>query len=218
MAQEKKTSTRAGARVEDRQAQLLDIAGRLFAKHGFQGTSLREIAEEAKITKAALYYHFPNKEALYERIVLHGLEMLLEHVMAATAQETTAVDKVRAFMLSTADYYTMNRDAWITGSNAFHTTHESISRTKGVLFRDQYEKHLRHCIQQGIKSGEFREMDPAIAGRLLLSSINSMWRWHKIDGPLSAHQIVEQFLEILMVGMRTKPAVVSTRKLAAAQA
>ncbi|WP_051236539.1 TetR/AcrR family transcriptional regulator [Ottowia thiooxydans] len=218
MALDKKTTARAGARVEDRQGQLLDIAGRLFAKHGFQGTSLREIAEEAKITKAALYYHFPNKEALYERIVLHGLEMLLEYVMSATAQETTAVDKVRAFMLSTADYYTNNRDAWITGSNAFHTTQESISRTKGVLFRDQYEKHLRHCIQQGVNSGEFRDVDPAIAGRLLLSSINSMWRWHKAGGPLNARQVVEQFLDILMVGMRAKPAgSASTRKTAASQ-
>ncbi|MFT3821954.1 MAG: TetR/AcrR family transcriptional regulator [Rubrivivax sp.] len=202
MAQEKKKPARAGSRTDDRQAQLLEIAGRLFAKHGFQGTSLRDIAEEAQITKAALYYHFPNKEALYERIVLHGLEMLLEHVMAATAQEPTAEGKVRAFMLSTADYYTLNRDAWITGSNAFHTTQASASRAKGVMFRDQYEKHLRNCIQQGIKAGEFRDVDPAIAGRLLLSSINSMWRWHKASGPLSAHQVVEQFLDILMGGMR----------------
>lgn len=204
LAPERKKTARTAGRSDDRQAQLLEIAGRLFAKHGFQGTSLRDIAEEAQITKAALYYHFPNKEALYERIVLHGLEMLLEHVMAATAQEPTAVGKVRAFMLATADYYTRNRDSWITGSNAFHTTKESVSRTKGVIFRDQYEKHLRNCIQQGINSGEFRDVDPAIAGRLFLSSINSLWRWHKAEGPLSTREVIEQFLDILMVGMRVR--------------
>ncbi len=200
MAQQRK-STRATGRGDDRQAQLLEIAGRLFAKRGFQGTSLRDIAEEAKITKAALYYHFPNKEALYARIVLQGLEVLLEHVMAATSQERTAVGKVRAFMLSTADYYTDHRDAWITSSNAFHTTEESELRSKGVMFRDQYEKHLRNCIQLGINQGEFRAVDAAIAGRLLLSSINSMWRWHRADGSLSAHAVVEQFLDILLVGL-----------------
>lgn len=192
------------SRGDDRQAQLLEIAGRLFAKNGFKGTSLRDIAEEAKITKAALYYHFPNKEALYERIVLHGLEVLLEDVMAATAQQRTAVDKVRAFMLTTADYYTRNRDSWITGSNAFHTTEESASRSKGVMFRDQYEKHLRNCIRDGIKSGEFRDVDPAMAGRLLLSSINSMSRWHRPDGALSAKDVVDQFLAIILDGLRAK--------------
>jgi AcrR family transcriptional regulator len=204
---ERKPARAAGAtpsRGDDRQAQLLEIAGRLFAKNGFKGTSLRDIAEEAQITKAALYYHFPNKEALYERIVLHGLELLLEEVLAATASERTAIGKVRAFMLTTADHYTSNRDSWITGSNAFHTTEESASRAKGVMFRDQYEKHLRNCIREGIKSGEFRDVDPAIAGRLLLSSINSMSRWHKPDGALSAHAVVEQFLDIILVGLRAR--------------
>lgn len=204
--QEKKPARASGAtptRGDDRQAQLLEIAGRLFAKNGFKGTSLRDIAEEAKITKAALYYHFPNKEALYERIVLHGLEQLLDKVMVATAPERTAVGKIRAFMLTTADHYTENRDSWVTGSNAFHTTEESASRAKGVMFRDQYEKHLRNCIREGIKTGELRDVDPAIAGRLLLSTINSMSRWHKADGPLSARQVVEQFLDIILVGLRT---------------
>jgi AcrR family transcriptional regulator len=199
------TRRKAGAapsRGDDRQAQLLEIAGRLFATHGFKGTSLRDIAEEAQITKAALYYHFPNKEALYERIVLHGLELLLDKVIAATALERTAVGKVRAFMLTTADHYTENRDSWVAGSNAFHTTEESVSRAKGVVFRDQYEKHLRKCIADGIQAGEFRAVDPAMAGRLLLSSINSMSRWHKPGGALSAHEVVEQFLDIILVGMR----------------
>lgn len=217
MVQAKRTN-RATGRGDDRQAQLLEIAGRLFAKHGFQGTSLRDIAEEAKITKAALYYHFPNKEALYARIVLHGLEVLLEHVMAATSQERTAVGKVRAFMLSTADYYTTHRDAWITSSNAFHTTQESELRSKGVMFRDQYEKHLRNCIQMGINQGEFRDVNAAIAGRLLLSCINSMWRWHKAGGSLTAHAVVEQFLDIVLVGLQADepPAAVTAEPALAA--
>ena len=116
--------------------------------------------------------------------------------------EGQAVGKVRAFMLTTADHYTHNRDSWVTGSNAFHTTEESASRAKGVMFRDQYEKHLRNCITEGIKSGEFRTVDPAIAGRLLLSSINSMSRWHKPQGKLSASGVVEQFVDIVLGGLR----------------
>ncbi len=191
-------------RPEDRQAQLLEIAGRLFAKNGFNGTSLRDIAEEAKITKAALYYHFPNKEALYDRIVLYGLEKLLETVMAATAPHKTAVEKVRAFMLASADYYTRNRDSWITGSNAFRNTDDSASRAKGLMFRDMYERHLRNCIAEGIKSGEFRDVDPAIAGRLLLSTVNSLSGWHRPDGKMTAQEVVERYVEIILVGLRAK--------------
>jgi len=40
-------------RVDNRQQQIIDIACRLFARRGYEGTSLRDIAEEAQITKAA---------------------------------------------------------------------------------------------------------------------------------------------------------------------
>lgn len=56
--------------ADGREAQLLMIARRLFAQKGFEATSLRDIAEAAQITKAALYYYFPNKDALYERVVI----------------------------------------------------------------------------------------------------------------------------------------------------
>ncbi|MCB2041905.1 MAG: helix-turn-helix transcriptional regulator, partial [Rhodoferax sp.] len=44
---------------DNRETQLLLIARQLFASKGFDRTSLRDIADEAKITKAALYYYFP---------------------------------------------------------------------------------------------------------------------------------------------------------------
>ena len=55
---------------------------------------------------------------------------------------------------------------------------------------------------EGIKAGEFRDVDPAISGRLLLSSINSMSRWHKPQGKLSASGVVEQFVDIVLGGLR----------------
>ena len=62
-------------RVDNRPEQIIRIATRLFARRGYEGTSLRDIADEAKITKAALYYHFPNKEALYQRIGVVDLHL-----------------------------------------------------------------------------------------------------------------------------------------------
>lgn len=198
------SSRGTGERPEDRQAQLLEIAARLFAKHGFDATSLRDIAEEANITKAALYYHFPNKEALYVRIAVFGLERLLDAVMEATSGHRSAKDKVRAFMFATTDYYSRHRDAWITAANAFRGAEESASRAQILMLRDMYEKQLRNCILEGIKLGEFRDVDAAVAGRLLLASVNSLSRWHKTEGKLTAHEVVEQFVDIILTGLCAK--------------
>ncbi|MBL8567964.1 MAG: TetR family transcriptional regulator [Phreatobacter sp.] len=46
--------------------EILDAAERLFAKFGFDGTSMREIAQEAGVAQALLHYHFKTKEGLFE--------------------------------------------------------------------------------------------------------------------------------------------------------
>jgi len=83
---------------DTRENQLLAIARRLFARDGYERTSLRDIAEAADITKAALYYYFPNKEALYERVVLESMQSLVDDVSAAVAAETSPTARIRAFM------------------------------------------------------------------------------------------------------------------------
>lgn len=48
---------------------ILDVSLRLFTEQGYDGTSLREIAEELGVTKAALYYHFKTKEEILESLL-----------------------------------------------------------------------------------------------------------------------------------------------------
>jgi AcrR family transcriptional regulator len=53
----------------DTRARIVDIALELFAEHGYEKTSLREIADRLGVTKAALYYHFRTKEDILAGIV-----------------------------------------------------------------------------------------------------------------------------------------------------
>lgn len=196
----------SSAQVADRPTQLLEIASRLFALHGYAGTSLRDIAQKAKITKAALYYHFPNKEALFQQIVIDNLQALIDRVSAALQGAGSATEKVRIFMLTSADVYAESPHAWMAGSNAFWSSMGPEIRAAAISRRDIYEKLLRSCIADGMASGEFRKVDPAIAGRLLLSAMNQLTRWHSPKGLLSVHEVIEQYLDIILVGMKAPPA------------
>ncbi|WP_436891274.1 TetR/AcrR family transcriptional regulator [Nocardiopsis dassonvillei] len=53
----------------DTRAEIQEVALDLFGRHGYEKTSLREIAERLGITKAALYYHFRSKEDLLRALV-----------------------------------------------------------------------------------------------------------------------------------------------------
>ncbi len=87
-----KSTRRAGARGAGRpsgdegdlRALLLDVAAAQFARTGIEATSLRAIADEARVTPAMLHYYFGDKarftEALIEERLLPALAPLREHL------------------------------------------------------------------------------------------------------------------------------------------
>jgi AcrR family transcriptional regulator len=67
-------SSAAGGKADSRtrgdtRARIQQVAVELFTEHGYEGTSLREIAERLDVTKAALYYHFKSKEDIVRSLV-----------------------------------------------------------------------------------------------------------------------------------------------------
>ena len=60
--------------AEDRRAQIIAAARRLFAHRGFDATTTREIATEAGISDALIYRYFPDKQALLRAIVDEGID------------------------------------------------------------------------------------------------------------------------------------------------
>src|SRR5215475_3265370 len=68
---------------------ILDAAMRVFRRHGFRRSSIEQAAEEAGLTRQALYHHFPSKEALF-----HGaVERLYEQALAAEAAAAKAAEE-----------------------------------------------------------------------------------------------------------------------------
>ncbi len=72
-----------------RRAQLIDVTIDLVADHGYAGASLARIAEGADLTKAAVLYHFPSKDALVRAAYEHVLTALAREVGAAVEAAAT---------------------------------------------------------------------------------------------------------------------------------
>jgi AcrR family transcriptional regulator len=64
----------------EREQQIIDIASRSFRERGFEGVSLSDLAREAGVTRNLVYHYFPNKGALFEAVLDHRAEHLLERL------------------------------------------------------------------------------------------------------------------------------------------
>jgi AcrR family transcriptional regulator len=74
----------------DARTRIQDVALRLFIDEGYDKTSLREIAEQLGVTKAALYYHFPTKEDIVTSLIDERIGRIDELVQWARQQPRTA--------------------------------------------------------------------------------------------------------------------------------
>lgn len=180
---------------------IVKIAAALFARQGYHGTSMRDIAREVGVHAGSLYVHIDSKEDLLEAIVVTIMEQSERDMAEVLAAGGTATEQLHAVAA---------RDLKLIGENKEFATvffHEwrnlSEPRQRKVIeSRDRWEAGLRGVIARGIEAGEFRPVDPRIAGIALTSILNWAYVWYSPEGELSTGQLAEQFADMLITGLR----------------
>ena len=141
--------------LEGTRERILTAALRLFAEHGFEGVSIRDIAAAAQIQSASLYFHFTNKERILAELTYLGHE---EHhnalVHALVAAGSTPSDQlvalVRTHVLVHCRYPTLA----VVANNELH----ALSAEAGgptMALRGQSERLLLEVLQRGSAQGDF---------------------------------------------------------------
>ena len=87
------------ARGRETREQFFRVATRLFATHGYEGTSIETVLQETGASRGSLYHHFPGKEALF-LAVLQDLEVrVIAEVTGEVAELTDPVEALRTACL-----------------------------------------------------------------------------------------------------------------------
>jgi len=71
--------------ASERRAQLIDVGRSVFAKNGYEATSVEEIAKRAKVSKPIVYEHFGGKEGLYAVVVDREMSYVVRRITEAIA-------------------------------------------------------------------------------------------------------------------------------------
>jgi AcrR family transcriptional regulator len=189
------------AEASDRVLQILAAAARLFASKGFEGTSMRDIAVACGISKSLLYHHFSNKDEIYSRVAV-GSTLELYLFVRDRVPDGSPSQKIRAFMLATAEYFRRYRWAWIASTTAFWNDPDRHRQKERLTRRDRFENFLRSLIQEAIDAGEIRDVDVPMTGRLILSSLNWMHRWYNPNKSATPEQIADIFFDMIFNGLK----------------
>jgi len=184
-----------------RRADVVRLAGELFAQKGFRATTVREIAEAAGILSGSLYHHFDSKESIGDEILSSFFNDVLADYRAAVASAGSPRDVLEQIVRSTSRTLARHRPALAMLQNdwSYFSTQPRFSYLRKAV--TEIERTWVTQLERGQESGMFRaDLDPRLTYRLLRDVlwIPSQWR---VAGGYSTDQVAEGLLRLLFHGI-----------------
>ena len=173
---------------EDRRRELMEAALRLMADRGFAGTSVDDIAREARVAKGTVYLYFPSKEALLEAIfeqqsLLPELMPALERLGQAPSLEAA----VRALVPAVWEALKQRRRAI-----------ELLLREGGVHGKEFVQRivpaneTLAELLRDRLPAAKRERIDAFVAVRMLLVSLLGLFIQQEIWAGSEAHPVDDE--------------------------
>jgi AcrR family transcriptional regulator len=191
--------------VSARRAEIVAIAGKLFAAQGYANTTVREIADAAGILSGSLYHHFDSKESMVEALLRDFLDRVGREYVTVVARDTDPVSTLRALVHVAFGALATDHAAVAVMLNEYNVL---VQHPRFAFLRDAVEATETlwvDVLDAGMRSGNFRDDVPAHAVyRFLRDAIwVSVW-WYRPDGPQRPDAIADDYLTVLLGGLATR--------------
>ncbi|MGA9325265.1 MAG: TetR family transcriptional regulator [Salegentibacter sp.] len=136
--------------LTEKQIQILQVAERLFAENGFDGTSVRQIAREAGINVAMISYYFGSKENLLSALLLHRTADFKIQIESVLSEEIGFLEKADAVIALTIARVHRNRRMY----KIIHFEYSHLSRKANFATYIERKKENFSIIESFIKDGQ----------------------------------------------------------------
>ncbi|MCC6272427.1 MAG: TetR/AcrR family transcriptional regulator [Deltaproteobacteria bacterium] len=191
----------------EREARILDAAGRLFSERGFVGTTTRAIALESGVNEALLFRHFKTKEDLYTALLQVKLEDFDAQVAPELRKTLELPIAAGLYEISKIIVHKHRENLWFLRVMLFAALE---SHHLGQLFFKQrlpLLEFLQEFFDQKISNREARNVDPAILARAFIAMIHhyiliTLVFKAKDHFPLPEDAMLESFVDIFTKGVR----------------
>jgi AcrR family transcriptional regulator len=133
---------------ERREQLILDVAGQVFARAGYEAAPMDEIAERAGVSKPMLYTYFGSKEGLYLAYIERAGGELLERLIAARAPDPSPASILRARITEFLAFVEEHGDGWRVLFRELASTRPFAERVAEL--REQIARAIRRMVEEGV--------------------------------------------------------------------
>jgi AcrR family transcriptional regulator len=179
----------------DARTKILETATRLFSTHGYENTSLSQVAKDASVSKALIFWHFETKENLFQAVLNRTLEPLSLEI--DDLEGLSELEQLKKLVDLYCEFVTDNVYSVRFFLGLFLREEKRPDDLFGRLIDlySLYRKVLGDIIERGQQQGTMsQEVNPSLHAALIMSALNGILvqGFMQEPAPPSADRLIEQ--------------------------
>src|SRR6476660_6553367 len=164
---------------------ILDAARELFVTEGFEGVSMRKVAEKIEYSPTAIYVHFADKQELFRELCHQDYARLAE-VFRSSVISTEPMERLKQIGAIYIDFGTRYPNHYKFMFMTPHPPHEPDEVDREMMGNPEMDAYafLKWAVQQALDAGCFREelTDAALISQTLWASVHGVISLHIAKG------------------------------------
>ena len=188
----------------DSEAKLQHIllhSAQIFAKQGFERTSIRDISKVTGVSLSGLYYYFSSKQKLLYLIQINAFTSVLESAYAKLSGFDDPQTRLRILVRNHVEYFLTHPNEMKVLSHEEDALEEPYRREVAAIKRRYYE--LAREIFESVRGGTLAAegLNPRVAVLSLFGMMNWIYKWHNPRVDPNAAELAETIVGIFLNGV-----------------
>jgi len=180
---------------------ILRVSADLFMENGYAATSVRQVAELAKVSQSALYYHVSSKSHLLRMLHEEFINDMLDRLIEVVAQDIGPIEKLREIIHVTLTIIDKHQAEVTVFLREQHSLPLDM-RANVIAQRDRVDDLVDGVLRAGIKNGDFRsDLDIRLVRLGILGMCNWAYQWYRPGHGFSIDEISDQFCALILTAL-----------------
>ena len=190
--------TRTRLTAVERRNQLVQVGRAVFAEKGYEGTSVEEIAERAKISKPIVYEHFGGKEGRYAVIVDREMEYVIGQISEAIGTGTPR-DRIEGAALAFMRYVQERPDGFAV------LKRDSPSNSGLANLLAEVAERVGNVLRSEFKRAGYDTRAAPLYAQALIGMVTFVGQWWEENSKMSAEEAASHISALAWMGLRHLP-------------
>ncbi len=190
--------------ARDSEAKLQHIlrhSAQIFAEHGFEGTSIRDISRATGVSLSGLYYYFESKQKLLYLIQNTSFTIIVERLQSRLKQVHEPEARLRTLVQNHIEYFLSHPNEMKVLSHDEEAL-EPPYREEVAAIKRRYYALAREIFDGLDADAQAREFNPRVAVLSLFGMMNWVYKWHNPKVDPSAVELTDTIVGIFLHGVR----------------